>query len=661
MAERDPGQPLDEAAFAEAVELGRGLEKRGDVDGAVRAFARVGAVSEAVRVLVGARRFAEAADLTLRSLGVREAEVGGLQGDRRKLALRAAICLSHAGQARRSADMFLALGEAPRAIEVLQKAGDHVGAARIQASAQKGRPVPASGDAPPPGSPGSMSLDWARRLEESGKLDQAVTAYVELKRLGDAGRVARKLGHLGDAAHFFGEAGLYLEAAECHREAGVPEAALEALMRTPREHPAYRGACVEAIRLASQLDVVGFELEHFLGRFSDSEAPTDGEVEALYELGRLYERNDLVDGAQEAFARVSATRPSYRDVDERLQALASDSRAARLVSEKIRREDLAFRGAGAPKPAREDDTIRAPPRGKTPPPADATPPERPAWHVSTGSLVAGRYRIEGMIGRGGMASVYRASDLELGEQIAIKLFSQLDDDPSMLSRFKQELLLSRQLQHLNLVRLYDIGTHQGSRFITMELLIGQTLGKLLARGPLDPGRGIKYLIHACAGLHAAHTKEIVHRDVKPENFFVTSEDVLKVMDFGIAKRQMAPAFTVTGFVAGTPAYMSPEQISDFAEVSPLSDIYSLGIVAYQVFTGSVPFTHRELLKLLMMHLRDPVPPPRQRNPAIPEDLEALILKTLEKEPRLRFQSCAELALELERIGKRLAPEGAEPA
>jgi serine/threonine-protein kinase len=153
-------------------------------------------------------------------------------------------------------------------------------------------------------------------------------------------------------------------------------------------------------------------------------------------------------------------------------------------------------------------------------------------------------------------------------------------------------------------------------------------------------------MQACHGLQAAHDAGVIHRDVKPDNFFVTEDGVLKVMDFGIAKQHETPGVTVAGSIAGTPLYMSPEQIGNFSSVTPLTDIYALGVCAYEMFTGQVPFFHAELVPLLMMHVNTQPAPPRERNPNLPAALDALILRLLAKDPARRYQSCRELAQEL---------------
>jgi serine/threonine-protein kinase len=272
----------------------------------------------------------------------------------------------------------------------------------------------------------------------------------------------------------------------------------------------------------------------------------------------------------------------------------------------------------------------------------------PSAAFAPGLLVANRYRLEQKIGQGGMASVFRATDLELEEQVALKVFSMTEATDVAVARFKLELKLSRQLSHPNIIRLYDIGLHDGHRYISMELLRGRSLKARMAE-PFDFLEALRLLEQACAALQAAHDQGVIHRDVKPDNFFLTSEGVLKVMDFGIAKHQAAQSVTVVGSIAGTPAYMSPEQISNFSTVSHKTDLYALGVILYEVFTGTQPFSHPELVPLLLLHVNQQPEPPRQRNPGIPEELEAVILKLLEKDPARRHANAQDVAEDLARI------------
>jgi serine/threonine-protein kinase len=268
-------------------------------------------------------------------------------------------------------------------------------------------------------------------------------------------------------------------------------------------------------------------------------------------------------------------------------------------------------------------------------------------------LLSDRYRFEKKVGEGGMAAVFKAHDLELDEYVAIKIFTREVSDEGAVARFKQELSLSRRLSHPNIIRLYDIGSWHGFRYISMELLLGQDLNNYLVGRPIDFKIALDWLIQSAQGLQGAHDRGVIHRDVKPHNIFVCDDGVVKVMDFGIAKRQSTPGVTVGNLIAGTPDYMSPEQIHGFSSVTHSTDIYALGVVAYQLFTGTLPFMHEELLPLLMMHINDAPPPPRSRNRDIPNELERIILRLLEKKPEERFSTCAALADALQNFRSRL--------
>jgi eukaryotic-like serine/threonine-protein kinase len=321
-------------------------------------------------------------------------------------------------------------------------------------------------------------------------------------------------------------------------------------------------------------------------------------------------------------------------------------------------EGIARELANPPAPNRNtlfstSPTAAAPP---APPPAapaalEAPPAALAPLQLEPGALVAERYKLVGKLGEGGTAIVFRATDLELNEDIVLKIFNQLLDDQA-LARFRQELALSRQLVHPNIVRLFDLGSFRGQRYITMELLVGTDLKGKLGKG-LRPKQALDILIQSCAGLKAAHDRGIVHRDVKPDNIFVTESGVVKVMDFGIAKGQAAKGVTVAGMIAGTPEYMAPEQINNFTTVTGATDQYALGVTAYEMFTGKLPFTHADLVPLLMMHVNEAPPPPRSINPKIPAALEAIVLKCLAKNPADRFADCGALGQALTALHSKL--------
>jgi serine/threonine-protein kinase len=628
-----------------------------------------------------------------------------------------------------------------------------------------------------PRNTGSIApLDQARALENAGRLDEALSMYKNLLRYADAARVAEALGRQDIAAQHYLDAGQAFDAARAFAASGDTRSFFDALVRVPRDDLHYREAAIQAIDMASSLNLLDFRLEQFLTRFVATAPESERELESLYLLGRIYLRHDFPENAAEAFRKIVNLNPGYRDAAQQLDALANELRGSARVFEQIVREEASFHHgdplarAGArrgpvdlpglpelpslsgiplpdlpsapgampgaasptlaqavrprssvPPPRIPDRTIAdlppgrgtpawvdpslvppplppvrssvppppglltsaslsvPPPKAPTPmserppmavPPARANPPPRPtmappppapapapttprAFEFSEGAIFAERYKIQKRIGRGGMSSVFKATDLELGVDIAIKVFTQpIEEDAEQLRRFKQELVLSRQLTHANIVRLFDIGAHQGYRYITMELLTGHDLKALLGK-PMVPARGIPILLQACAGLQIAHDQGIIHRDVKSANFFITKGDQLKIMDFGIAKSTGGGGHTVAGTIAGTPNYMSPEQINGFEKVTYSTDIYAMGVIAYEMFTGRVPFSHPEMMQILMMHLREKPVPPRIINPTIPERLEQAILRLLEKTPGARFPSCKALAQELEFIQQQL--------
>lgn len=665
------------------------LERRGETAAAIDAYVRLGMIEDAVRVAAGVGRFLDAAQIALRALGRDVRAFGGLEGAERRLALRAGILLAEAGQHARAVEVFQALGETERAQDTAKKAGSVLVPPRSE-----GDPVPRARSAPQD----LAALSRARELEGSGQLEAALSLFTSLKLHGDAGRLARRLGRPAEAARHYVAAEMPYEAALCFHEARDEGRCFEQLVRVPPHHERYRGACMQAIRIASSRDQVTFQLDRLLSEFLASEPRSDKEHDAFYTAARLYERNGHKEMAIDILERLLRAVPYYRDVPALIGSLRRSVRDPSR-DDFIRREDAAFhRDRGAPRgaaPGLLDDLPDLPPLPALSPPAPAAPlpappadiPQRKATAAATevvpprplaapapapppasnheetpaevwspGTVVAERYRIEARLGQGGMATVYKVHDMELGESVAMKVFLPRQESQELLARFRQELLLSRQISHANVVRLHDIGVFRGCRFLTMELLHGQDLGSLLARlnGPIEVLRGLRYLIQACAGLHAAHERGIVHRDVKPDNFFVTAPgDVLKVMDFGIAKRRDAPALTQAGFLAGTPYYIAPEQVSNFAGVTHLADLYALGVVAFQMFTGRVPFVSDEMMALLVMHITEAPPPPRSLNPAIPPDLEELVLRLLEKDPARRPQSCLELARSLQEVGARL--------
>ncbi len=312
--------------------------------------------------------------------------------------------------------------------------------------------------------------------------------------------------------------------------------------------------------------------------------------------------------------------------------------------------------AAAPAPAVNrallETAVLSPPPDLTQPATWGTPRIAPvtgmAW--APGSQFGNRYQIDKLLGEGGMGAVYKAYDTELGRSVALKLVrSELASSPVTLQRFKQELLLSSRISHKNILRIHDLGDWNGIKFITMAFVEGPDLAGLVEKtGRLPFERALKFAKQLCAALDAAHSEGVVHRDLKPQNILIDQTDTLYVSDFGLAKSLEAEAtvMTRTGQILGTPRYMSPEQV-EAKDVDHRSDLYSLGLILYEMFTADVPFRGESTLQLMYQRVNETPEDPRSVCPEMPEYLANVILKCLEKDPAKRYQSAREILADLE--------------
>lgn len=259
-------------------------------------------------------------------------------------------------------------------------------------------------------------------------------------------------------------------------------------------------------------------------------------------------------------------------------------------------------------------------------------------------ILNGRYYLEQRLGSGGMAVVYLAKDLMLERSVAVKLLRKnFSGDAEFRNRFRQEAKAAANLSHPNIVTVYDFGLSQDQIFIVMEYVPGIDLKTLIERkGRLDVDEALALMIQACEGIGHAHSKGLVHCDIKPQNLLVTPDQRLKVVDFGIA-RAMASISPdeKSEIVWGSPKYFSPEQAKGSAP-SPASDVYSLGIVLYEALTGQVPFQADLPEELVRMHKEELPPPPRKLNPLIPTQIEEFLLLVLSKEPSSRYPNADQM-------------------
>jgi eukaryotic-like serine/threonine-protein kinase len=265
-------------------------------------------------------------------------------------------------------------------------------------------------------------------------------------------------------------------------------------------------------------------------------------------------------------------------------------------------------------------------------------------HTKLGS----RYEILELLGEGGMGAVYKAMDCELERTVALKIIRpELATQERILARFKQELILARRITDKNVIRIFDLGEAEGLKFITMEFVEGKDLSSLIReKGRLSFEEIADVMSQACSALDAAHSEGVVHRDLKPQNIMVDKNGKVKVMDFGIARTMEPGGMTQTGALLGTPDYMSPEQVMG-EHVDPRSDIFTLGIIFYQLLIGKLPYQAKTIQSAMFMRTREAPRPPHEVDPAVPSLLSDITVKCTQLDPELRYQNVSDIRRDIE--------------
>ena len=276
--------------------------------------------------------------------------------------------------------------------------------------------------------------------------------------------------------------------------------------------------------------------------------------------------------------------------------------------------------------------------------------QAPAKGLTSGTTFATRYEVIEELGKGGMGRVYKALDKEINEEVAIKLLKpEIASDETTVERFRNELKFARKIAHKNICKMYHLAKDEETPYITMEYVKGEDLKSFVRRkGKLSDEEALSIAKQVCEGLMEAHRLGVVHRDLKPQNIMIDEAGDAKIMDFGIARSVEAPGVTQTGVMIGTPDYISPEQ-AEGEEADHRADIYSLGVILYEMVTGSVPFKGDTALSVALKHKSKLAQDPKQLNPDVSDELNKLILICMEKDREIRYQTAAELLADIQNI------------
>ncbi len=592
-----------------SIKAGQYYRETGQYKKAVECYARVKAYIEAAECALLAEDKTRAAELF---------ESG-------KLYEKSAEIFRELGNTRRAAelmsDKYFADGNYVAAADMLAESGDFVKAAELYNGAGEY------------GKAGDCYMrqreyyDAAAMFEKAGEDLKAAQAYEKNGDFKIAAEIYMNIGDVEKASSMVEAAGEYFAAAEMYRKANLPAKEFSSLQKVRQGDPGYLNACgrmADILREQGKLDVAE---QKYIIAIGQSE-PDEENIGYFYGLGTIYESGGKFREALGMYKKIQLVDIAYKDVEERAK------RCEAQVS-------VAATQAGATQSGISRPGSSA--AGRTPG-VEGRPADRPS---SATSDSAKRYTILQEIGRGGMGVVYKAMDNTLNRVIAIKLLPKsISENPKAIMRFSAEARSAAQLNNQNIVTLYDFQQAGGRSFITMEYVEGVTLKKLQAMVESLPlNKTLKIIYQCCQGLDYAHKKGIIHRDIKPSNIMISKQNVVKIMDFGLAKSPGEETLTDAGSISGTIMYMSPEQLQG-KKLAPTTDIYSLGIVLYELAAGKHPFSDGDAA---YHHIHTQPAPPLQLRPEIPGKLNEIILKCLEKDPSGRFESAYHLAMALREV------------
>ncbi len=566
---------LPQKAREKVVFVAKSYEEAQEYAKAAKLMQQVGQLEKAAELLLKAKEPEQAAKLFLDARKPEQAaKVFESVGDRVRASLYRGEAAAQEGRAAEAAHHFEKAGKHSRAAELYAEAGETLKSAKAYEAAEEFRSA-----ADQYQSLGD-NANAARCMEESGDYRRASELY---EAVNNAEGVLRCL----EVTQSYFELGSFLMRQQ------RPKEALAYLQRLDKLDPNFREAVEVQGDILSELGQFAVALEKYKAAVAETE-PNTTNLSAFYKLGLCLERTGEVEEAIKVFDRVLVVDYYYKDAQTKAEKLRQASASKRAGGGLPN-----MGGGGGPK----------------------------------------RYEVLDEIARGGMGVVYRARDTVLNRVVAYKILSEnLKTNPTAVKYFLREAKAAASMSHPNIVTVYDAGEQEGEYYMAMELVQGETLKSLITRsGPFHEKLVRFILVHACRGMAYAHSKNIVHRDIKSGNMMLTKDKTLKLMDFGLAKHIEQYQSQHTKAI-GTPFYMSPEQILG-RDLDQRSDLYSLGITLFECSTGTVPFYKGELS---YHHLHTAPPKPTSLNPNISPTMEQIIMKLLEKDPNKRYSSALEI-------------------
>ncbi len=563
---------------------------------AARIWERGGLYSRAAECCCGLEDYSRASELYLKAgLPMKAAEVLEELGEQKQSALL-------------KAQTYLKNGQKIEAAEYFEKAEEYLNAAELRKEL---------GDA----------LKASELYEKGGDLPQAAGIYKEAGELKKAAQAYRQAGEYKAAAELFGQIGegqeetaLLEKAGEFYfagtklRKKGLNDNAIKFLQRVERDSPDYQNACNMLGDIFKEKGMLSLAVKKYQEAIRNEDL-TQSNIGSYYNLATVMEKSGEFEEALGVYERILGLDYYYQDVASRIYDVKKKVEAA--SESKVTRDLYAQTSVGSATDSELKEEKKA------------------------------RYKMLEVIGHGGMGVVYKAKDLVLDRVVAYKVLPKgFSENPNAINFFQREAKATAALSHPNIVTVFDMDQDEkGDFYITMEYIEGSTLKEILSKQKVLSVPAVVLIAgQVCKGLAYAHKMRIVHRDIKPANIMWTQEKVVKIMDFGLAKvlKEVMKDQTIVG---GTPYYMSPEQTLG-EQVDHRADIYSLGVTIFEMATGELPFREGDVG---YHHVHSPAPSPRSINPQMPEELERIIIRCLEKKPEGRYQNAEEIFTALKNI------------